>query len=224
MPSPFDLAHALKTLQRLVDLAPQVAPEVSGGDGYHFTLGYNLCDDRNAASEAISLVEHCVAPSLAAIRAHIARLGGSVALPGKADELLQSGSFTSPLNGSKSVVVSGREIAELAADAERFTTAWEQSTKCITSHRGASIPTCDESYQTSCCSVVAAIAGFIPRNILASDGWSIELVTSAGWTNVPDENGKPASDAARYKACGNGVVSNVAEWIASRLLAVEEAA
>jgi DNA (cytosine-5)-methyltransferase 1 len=40
-----------------------------------------------------------------------------------------------------------------------------------------------------------------------------------GWTDVPDEKGKPASDAARYKACGNGVVSSVAEWIGERLKA-----
>lgn len=36
------------------------------------------------------------------------------------------------------------------------------------------------------------------------------------WTSVPDEKGKPASDAQRYKAIGNGVVSNVAQWIAAR--------
>ena len=36
------------------------------------------------------------------------------------------------------------------------------------------------------------------------------------WTNV-SENGKPASDAARYKACGNGVVSHCVQWIGERL-------
>jgi DNA (cytosine-5)-methyltransferase 1 len=35
-----------------------------------------------------------------------------------------------------------------------------------------------------------------------------------GWTAVPDPvTGKPAADSLRYKACGNGVVANVAEWI-----------
>jgi DNA (cytosine-5)-methyltransferase 1 len=38
-----------------------------------------------------------------------------------------------------------------------------------------------------------------------------------GWTDVPDEKGKPASDSARYKACGNGVATPVAHWIALRL-------
>jgi DNA (cytosine-5)-methyltransferase 1 len=38
-----------------------------------------------------------------------------------------------------------------------------------------------------------------------------------GWTDVPDEKGKPATDTARYKACGNGVASPVAAWIGFRL-------
>lgn len=42
------------------------------------------------------------------------------------------------------------------------------------------------------------------------------------WTLVPDAKGKLLSDAARYKACGNGVASCVAEWIGERLrLALE---
>lgn len=63
----------------------------------------------------------------------------------------------------------------------------------------------------------------IPRRLMPIEcerlmGWP------DSWTDVPDEKGKPASDAARYKACGNGVVSHVPEWIARRLLALESAA
>ena len=43
-----------------------------------------------------------------------------------------------------------------------------------------------------------------------------------GWTDVPDEKGKPAADTARYKACGNGVASPVAAWIGFRLRAALE--
>lgn len=39
-----------------------------------------------------------------------------------------------------------------------------------------------------------------------------------GWTDIPNEKGKPASDSARYKAIGNGCVSHVAEWIGRELL------
>lgn len=37
------------------------------------------------------------------------------------------------------------------------------------------------------------------------------------WTNIPDEKGKPVSDAARYKSIGNGVASCVVEWIGMRI-------
>ena len=39
-----------------------------------------------------------------------------------------------------------------------------------------------------------------------------------GWTSV---DGDKTPDGRRYKACGNGVVSNVSEWIGRRILAVE---
>ena len=38
-----------------------------------------------------------------------------------------------------------------------------------------------------------------------------------GWTDVPDEKGKPAADGPRYKAIGNGVASPVVHWIGLRL-------
>jgi DNA (cytosine-5)-methyltransferase 1 len=61
----------------------------------------------------------------------------------------------------------------------------------------------------------------IPRRLMPIEcerlmGWP------DNWTAVPDEKGKPASDAVRYKACGNGVVSHCPEWIARRLQALEE--
>lgn len=71
--------------------------------------------------------------------------------------------------------------------------------------------------------LVVSYALGIPRRLMPVEcerlmGWH------DGWTDVPDpKTGKPASDAQRYKACGNGVVSPVAEWIAARLLAVHSA-
>jgi DNA (cytosine-5)-methyltransferase 1 len=38
-----------------------------------------------------------------------------------------------------------------------------------------------------------------------------------GWTDVP-HRGKPAADGPRYRACGNGVVAPVVEYIARRML------
>lgn len=40
-----------------------------------------------------------------------------------------------------------------------------------------------------------------------------------GWTSP---EGVDASDSRRYAACGDGVVSNVAEWIGRRIVAVDE--
>jgi site-specific DNA-cytosine methylase len=64
---------------------------------------------------------------------------------------------------------------------------------------------------------MVATAG-IPRRLMPVEcerlmGWD------DGWTDIPDAKGKPASDAARYKACGNGVVSQCGEWIGERLIA-----
>jgi site-specific DNA-cytosine methylase len=39
-----------------------------------------------------------------------------------------------------------------------------------------------------------------------------------GWTAV---DGDKTPDNRRYAACGNGVVSNVSEWIGRRIMAVE---
>lgn len=52
-----------------------------------------------------------------------------------------------------------------------------------------------------------------PRECERLMGWPDD------WTNVPDEHARPASDSVRYKACGNGVVSNCVQWIAERLYA-----
>ena len=39
-----------------------------------------------------------------------------------------------------------------------------------------------------------------------------------GWTDVPDRREKPASDTFRYRACGNGIVSHMTQWIGERIL------
>jgi DNA (cytosine-5)-methyltransferase 1 len=56
----------------------------------------------------------------------------------------------------------------------------------------------------------------IPRRLMP-----IECERLMGWpdnhTLVPDAKGKLLSDAARYRAIGNGVASHVAQWIGERL-------
>jgi DNA (cytosine-5)-methyltransferase 1 len=67
----------------------------------------------------------------------------------------------------------------------------------------------------------AVLAG-IPRRLMPVECERL-MDWPDGWTDVPDEKGKPASDSARYKACGNGVVSRCAEWIGARLVAAHNA-
>jgi DNA (cytosine-5)-methyltransferase 1 len=77
------------------------------------------------------------------------------------------------------------------------------------------------SYRNGALQGSAVVAG-IPRRLTPVEcerlmGWP------DGWTDVPDERGKPAPDTARYKACGNGVASPVAAWIGFRLREALEA-
>ena len=72
-----------------------------------------------------------------------------------------------------------------------------------------------------CAAAIHAVQPGIPRRLTPVEcerlmGWP------DGWTDVPDERGKPAPDTARYKACGNGVASPVAAWIGFRLRAALE--
>lgn len=50
--------QGIATLRRLGELAPDIAPDTSGGDGTQFTHGYYSLTDRHAAAQALSLVEH----------------------------------------------------------------------------------------------------------------------------------------------------------------------
>ena len=43
-----------------------------------------------------------------------------------------------------------------------------------------------------------------------------------GWTDVPDFDGKPTSDAQRYKQLGNSMSVPVMRWIGKRILMVDE--
>jgi site-specific DNA-cytosine methylase len=77
------------------------------------------------------------------------------------------------------------------------------------------------SYRNGALQGSAVVAG-TPRRLTPMEcerlmGWP------DGWTDVPDEKGKPAPDTARYKACGNGVASPVAAWIGFRLREALEA-
>lgn len=43
-----------------------------------------------------------------------------------------------------------------------------------------------------------------------------------GWTDVPEFDGKPMSDAQRYKQLGNSMAVPVMRWIGERMLGVDD--
>lgn len=62
-----------------------------------------------------------------------------------------------------------------------------------------------------------------------SEAWAIRgtLLSRAANKGWPDDwtrwtaGGRVISDSHRYRMCGNGVVSTVAEWIGHRIVAVD---
>lgn len=138
---------------------------------------------------------------------------------GKAESLQSmSGSFH-PLSGSASVLVSGHEIAALAADAELFTTEKARCMKSIMSVAGPSSPTVEQTLQTLCCCVVAAIGSFIPSSMPTGSSFSLSIETVAPYTLIPWRK-KPASecpDGPRYKALGNSMAVPCMRWIGMRI-------
>jgi DNA (cytosine-5)-methyltransferase 1 len=132
--------------------------------------------------------------------------------------------FSQALNGSALVLLCGQEIAALASDAERFTTALEGCTKYITLERGPPSLSCGLTLETLASCVSAVISGFIPPAMKDACSFEIRLTTSQGYTSIP-YRGKPAADAPRYKALGNSMAVPVMRWIADRIelaLAIED--
>jgi len=145
--------------------------------------------------------------------ARITRDGSAASLPNiKASSRL--------LNGSAHVLLCGQEIAALASDAERFTTALGDCTRSITSERGSISPSYGSTLETLACCVSAVISGFIPPAMKDACSFEIRLTTIQGYTAVPYRN-KPAADGPRYKALGNSMAVPVMSWIGRRIAAVD---
>ena len=106
--------------------------------------------------------------------------------------------------------------AELAADAEMFTTAMDACMRSITSAASPSSPSFDSTWATLSCCVAAAICGSTPGGTPSGSSYACEVVGTSGWTAI-DWQGKPAADSRRYAACGDAVTVPVAEWLGRRI-------
>ena len=139
---------------------------------------------------------------------------------GEVASLLTINRSSAPWDGSVFVHLCGREIEELANDAEQFTTALSRSTKFITSEAGRSSQNSEQTLRTLCSCVAAVIASFIPEAIRAVSSFDLRLTTISGYTLIP-YRGKPAADGPRYKALGNSMAVPVMRWIGERIAQVE---
>jgi len=160
-----------------------------------------------------------IAHLVALMTPHLDRLTGV----GKAASQASTTGFSLHQSGSRSVQLSGQEIDALASDADKFTKTVSDCLKSITSEAGQSSQNYEQSVQTLCCCVVAAINSFIPAGTFPEISFVLSIETSIGYTAIPWRK-KPASecpDGPRYKALGNSWAVPVARWIGERINKVE---
>lgn len=125
------------------------------------------------------------------------------------------------LSGSGFVATSGREIAELANDAGKFTNALARCMKSTTLPFGPSSPNSEPTVRTLSSCVAAAISSFIPEQIRGQNSFIVEIETVEGYTQIL-HRGKPAADGPRYKALGNSMACNVMRVLGQRLEIIDK--
>lgn len=65
------------------------------------------------------------------------------------------------------------------------------------------------------------LEGYIVRRLTPTECERLQGFPD-GWTDVPDFDGKPMSDAQRYKQLGNSMAVPVMRWIGERMLGVDD--
>jgi hypothetical protein len=111
----------------------------------------------------------------------------------------------------------GRGIGEPASDAAGTTNPKSDHSRFTTSEAEPSSPNSDSHLETLCCSVVNAIASFIPAETLSASSFSFALTRRSGWTDVPWNKKPHAGDGVRYHAIGNSMAVNVMSFIGRRI-------
>lgn len=76
-------------------------------------------------------------------------------------------------------------------------------------------PHAPSTLATSLCSVLTAIAGFIPEQTL-SENFALNLIWADEYTGIKT-NGKPVADGPRYKQLGNSMSTTVIQWLGRRI-------
>lgn len=113
-------------------------------------------------------------------------------------------------NGKKLEKLSGNEIMQPVVSVEKDLTTLKELLKSTTlDHSSTEI--LEQRLQILYSFVISAITGYIPKEILNQNTFTIEIKTKVGYTYA-------VSDTQRYKCCGNAVTVNVIEYIFRQLI------
>jgi hypothetical protein len=149
------------------------------------------------------------------------KIAEKITLNGRAELQQSIRHFSQGLNGKIYAAASGREIAELAFDAQHVTDVAKNCTKFITSEAGQSTQNLEQIWQTSLCCVSAVINSFIQNEIQPQSLYALNLKIKSPYTLVPDGK-KMTADGPRYKMLGNSMAVPVMAWIGQRIQMVED--
>jgi hypothetical protein len=159
--------------------------------------------------------------NFARLAALLTRAWEMATLVGRAASQANTLPSTTAWIGSGIALVSGREIAERASDAEKSLNIAKTLSTSTILDAGQTSPNFASTLETLSCCVAHAIDGFIPPKILETNSYDIALTTSCGFTNIPWRGKPEAPDGPRYKALGNSMACNVMRWIGRRIDHVE---
>ena len=162
---------------------------------------------------------HTLAADSVRLAALTAQCVEQVMRTGKAASLPSISGSSCPLNGSAHVRLSGRVIAELAADGESLTAEVSRCTKFITSQPGPDSQSFALILETSLCCVAAAIVSCIQRPTSPASSFAVIVETTTPYTLIPWRKKPPEDcpDGPRYKALGNSWAVPCVRWIGLRL-------
>ena len=113
-------------------------------------------------------------------------------------------------NGKKLVSLFGKEIMQPVGDVKNDLITLKELLKFTTLNH-SDIKNLEQKLITLSLFVIRAIIGFIPKEILNQDTFTIDIKTKVGWTYG-------ISNSQRYKVLGNAVTVNVIKEIMKRLV------
>ena len=120
-------------------------------------------------------------------------------------------------NGSPLVLLSGYEMRDVAGAVAKNTSDPIRCFMSTISEVGRSSPNYASNLKTCCCFVGSVIASFIPDLTRSESSYDLEVTCFSGYTLTPNPQGKPMSDAARYRMLGNSMAVPVMRWIGERI-------